>query len=115
MWTQLASASGPSARSAQATVYDSNGNMVIFGGYDGTSSLNDVWSYNIQNQKWTQLSSVSGPTGRLYSSAIYTGNGNMIVFGGFNNSSWAEFNGVWNYNISSQSWTLLNPTNGINP
>jgi uncharacterized repeat protein (TIGR01451 family) len=43
-WTQLSPLASPSAREAQATVYDPGGNrMIIFGGIDASGYLNDTW------------------------------------------------------------------------
>jgi len=78
--------------------------MIVFGGYDGTSYLNDVWEYNITQDAWTQKT--SGATARYAHSAVTYNNGIdqiMIVFGGNNGTS--VINDVWQYNITQDTWT----------
>ena len=101
-WTQLSPSGGPpAARELHTAVYDDAGNhMVVFGGYDGSSSLNDVWVLSHANGSggtptWTQLSPTGGPpAGRYWHTAVYDVAGNnMIVFDGAGDSG--VLNDVW--------------------
>jgi hypothetical protein len=116
-WRQLTPAgTAPSNRSRMASVYDSNsGNprLILFGGYDGTNNLNDVWQLTIPGSgdgAWSQPS-VSGtaPTGRRsMGSVMDTVNGRMIVSGGRDAS--AFFGDTYALNLgASLSWSNLNP------
>src|SRR5436309_2452896 len=49
-WSQVASA-GPSGRFLHAMAYDDS-KTVLFGGFDGVSTLGDTWTWN--GAAWTQ-------------------------------------------------------------
>ena len=96
--------SGATARNDHAAI-EYNGKMYIFGGYNGSSSLNDLWEYDISGDSWTQLT--SGASSRMWHSAIEHG-GKMYVFGGFLwNSTYLD--DLWEYDISGDLWTQLTP------
>jgi hypothetical protein len=86
-WSQLSpSNSGPVARSGQTATYDSQNNvMTIYGGYDGTSVLGDVWVLSGANgissaAQWSQLP--SGQIRRFHSSEYDPASNQMITYGG---------------------------------
>jgi len=93
VWTQLSLSSGPSVRQGVAAAYDSVSNrLIVFGGWNGTVALNDVWVLSNANglggtPAWTQLAPTNGtaiPT-RDFASAVYDPASNrMTVFGGLN-------------------------------
>jgi hypothetical protein len=89
-WTELtASNKGPSARSGHTAVYDSTNNrMTIYGGYDVTTILSDVWVLSGANghdgaATWTQ--GVSGQPRHAHSSEYVSSPNQMITFGGITN------------------------------
>ena len=53
-WVQLTpGGTAPSGRSYHSTIYDSNTNrLIIFGGNDGASHLNEVWVLTGANGLW---------------------------------------------------------------
>ncbi len=120
-WTELAP-SGPAtpAREAHTAVYDAAGNrMIVFGGFTGSSALNDVWVLSNANGKsgtpeWTQLApSGAAPSARYEHTAVYDAAGNrMIVFGGNNggllNEVWVLSNA--NGKGGTPAWTQLAPS-----
>jgi hypothetical protein len=116
-WRQLSpSGTAPSARGRMATVYDSNGGnprLIVFGGYDGTNNLSDVWQLTIPGSgdgTWSQLSpSGTAPTGRRSMGYVLdTVNNRMIISGGRNDSTF--FSETYALNLgASPSWANLNP------
>jgi hypothetical protein len=90
-WTQL-SPSGPlpAARNNHSAVYNPAANvMTIFGGWDGTEDLGDLWTLSNANglggtPTWTQLSpSGTPPPARAGHAAVLdTTTSSMIIFGG---------------------------------
>ncbi len=92
----------PAERYAHTAVYDADHNrMTIFGGWNGSSYLNDVWVLSNANglggtPAWTKLSPTGTgrlPSGRQLPTAVYDATNNrMIVFGGDNGSF---LNDVW--------------------
>ena len=113
-WTQLTpSGNPPSARWSHVAVYTLANNMLVFGGYSPSIGyLNDLWEYSVSSNSWIQLNpSGNIPIGRSGCSIIYTNSNTFIIFGGFNFSSF--FNDLWQYDISNNSWTLLNPSGNL--
>ena len=46
----------PGMRGGHQMVLDSNAEMLyLFGGWDGTQDLADLWAYNITTEKWTLI------------------------------------------------------------
>ncbi len=85
-WTQLTpSNNGPVARSGQTADYDvTNNRMIVYGGFDGTNVLSDVWvltgANGVGTATWTQ--GVSGQPRRYHSSQYDPTSNQMITFGG---------------------------------
>ena len=93
--------------------------MIIYGGYNGTNVINDLWEYSITNNYWTQLtSSTPIPSPRFYHSAIYSPQTkSMIIFGGVANENVKNgqqngifLNDLWGYDIPNNIWNQLNPS-----
>jgi len=86
-WTQLQpSNQGPGVRSGHTATYDAANNiMTLYGGFNGSSILGDVWMLSGANGRtgsatWTQ--GVSGEPRRFHSSAYDPVSNEMISFGG---------------------------------
>ncbi len=115
-WSKLhPSGALPSARSQQSLVFDSSsGQVLLFGGFDGRSDLNDLWAYDPSRNTWTKLQP-SGPLpeARLGQSEVYdSGTGQAILFGGSGASG--LLNDTWAYDPAANRWTNLSPS-GIVP
>jgi hypothetical protein len=100
-WTLIPPAGGPGARSGHTATYDSVNNlMTIYGGYDGTNVLGDVWVASGANGQgglaWSQQT--SGQVRRFHSSAYDAATNQMITYGGTT--------GVTEQNPSSDVYTL---------
>jgi hypothetical protein len=129
-WTLLAPtvnlpATGPpAARSNHSAVYDAaNDRMILFGGFDGTNALSDVWSLSLPDPSgptpipaWTPLSptltppATQAPVSQSHSAVYDDGNQRMIVFGG--NDGTTNSAQVWTLTLpgsGSGAWTLLGP------
>ena len=91
-WTELApDGTPPSARYSHTAIYDPvRDDMVVFGGWDGSTQLNDVWALSLASSpEWTQLAPAgTPPSARYYHSAIYDPvRDRMVVFAGFDGST----------------------------
>jgi hypothetical protein len=114
-WTTLkanGAVGSPSARSGTGLIYDSaNDRLVVVGGYNGTTYLNDVWSYSISGNTFTQLSvGGSAPTGREMASLGYdVVNQRAIWTGGFQGTIATNRNDVIQLSLTSgtETWTTL--------
>lgn len=108
-WAQLSpSGTAPSARANHSAVWDeANNRMIIFGGYDGTSLLNDVWTLTLSGTTWTwaKLSpSGTAPTPRTGHVAGWdAANNQMVVSGG--SSGCAPLDDSWTLKLVGSTWT----------
>ena len=91
--------------------------MVVFGGWDGTSCLNDIWHTDLSSVVgWTERSpsgALPGPR-RGHSGVLFETH--LIVFGG-NDGSAESFNDLWKFDLSDASaqWTNLSPRRNALP
>lgn len=95
----------PSARYKHAIAWADNNKIVLFGGFDGTSPLNDTWIYDVSSKTWSQPSiSGSSPPARFDHEMCFIEPSKVLLFGGTLGS---RRNDTWVFDISSNSWTKL--------
>jgi len=125
-WSQLNPIGGPpAARDGHSAVYDATNNrMIVFGGFNGSAHLNDVWVLSNANglggtPTWTPLSPAGNPpAARATHNAVYdAANNRMIIFGG--STANVLLNDVWvlsnaNGLGGTPTWTPLSPA-GVPP
>src|SRR5206468_13036699 len=69
-WVQLSPANSPPARSYLAMTYDpASGKIVMFGGDNGTTYLNDTWVFD--GGTWTQVTTDTPPPARAAAQLAY--------------------------------------------
>ena len=81
--------------------------MIVWGGYDGSSYLNTGGRYNPGTDSWTATSTTSAPAGRYVHTAVWTGS-EMIVWGGATTAAYLNTGG--RYNPGTDSWTATSTT-----
>ena len=115
-WQMLStSGTAPAPREAATAIIDPvNNRMIVFGGYDQTTSAcNDVWELDLTTLTWTQLfPSGTSPGARYAHSAVYDEvEHRMVVFGGAAPYMLA-FNDVWELDLTdgAEAWQQLSPT-----
>ena len=111
-WTKVTpAAESPSLRAGARMAYDRvSGNMVLFGGWDGTSYYNETWTYNVGTMTWTNMNLADGPSARDSCSLIYSAISNkFILFGGFVGGADAAQD-TWSYGITEDSGTTDDTT-----
>lgn len=99
-WAAVSTVGSPSARSWHSAVW-TDSEMIVWGGWNGSSYLNGGARYNPSTDTWTPLPVNSGPGPQAFHSAVWTGT-EMIVVGTGRGAR---------YSPSTNSWTLL-PTAG---
>ncbi|HEU0273405.1 MAG TPA: kelch repeat-containing protein [Candidatus Udaeobacter sp.] len=106
-WIQLSPNDSPPARSYLAMTYDAvSGKIIAFGGFDGTSYLNDTWSFDGTN--WAQITSQSAPSPRAAAQMTYDSVAQKIVlFGGFDGANY--LGDTWLWDGSTSQWTQATP------
>lgn len=115
-WSVLQAGSRPPARSDHSATYDPvRDRMIIFGGYDGASRSNDVWSLSLGTPSWSALTPMGvGPSPRSEHTATYDPiRDRLVVFGG--NDIYRR-NDLWGLTLDSNpSWTALAPSGAPPP
>ena len=113
VWKVLHVTNHPSARINMAMAYDPAGkNIVLFGGDDGTSYLNDTWILN--GSGWTQLHPPVSPSARSASAMGFDKpTGKIVMFGGFNGNQY--LGDTWIWDGVAQTWVKAQPTSRPTP
>ena len=100
-WTQQTPAASPSPRSGPGIANDAAGNVVLFGGYNGTTALADTWVWN--GTTWQQQFPASSPPARSnHALALDAGLNEVVLFGGLG------FTDTWTWN--GTNWAQVFPS-----
>ncbi len=90
----------PAGRYGHSAVW-TGGEMLVWGGYNGTTFWNTGGRYNPATDGWLPTSTGANvPAARLYHAAVWTGN-EMLVWGGYNG---AFLNSGGRYNPATDGW-----------
>jgi PKD repeat protein len=99
-WQSVSTPSGLTARVSPNMAYDPLlKEVLLYGGYDGTNDLSDMWAFS--GGAWSKLSPTSTPGGSSDGAMFWDSSLNeMILFGGDDSSgtastTWAYANGGW--------------------
>ena len=121
VWEKLSGEIGPGARAEHSSVVDpAKLRMILFGGRNGVSRLNDVWELNWSTGlfNWKELD-ITGtpPSARSGHSAVYdAAKDRMIIFGGFDGKN--RLNDIWVLDLSepgSGRWEPVSPEGDLAP
>jgi hypothetical protein len=119
----------PGCRENNGVVIGDASRVYLFGGYNGTSWLNDLWMFDIDTQRWTCIQESSDPRaddtqsaigeparmnangvrGRVpsrrfgYVSVVH--NHKFVLFGGFDGSRW--LNDMYEFDFATKTWTEI--------
>jgi hypothetical protein len=112
-WVQLSPASSPPARSYLAMTYDAaSGKVIMFGGDNGTTYLNDTWVFD--GLTWTQVATDTPPPARAAAQMAYDSvTQKVVLFGGYNGGNYLGDTWLWD-GITSQ-WTPANTAHQPRP
>lgn len=105
-WIQPAAVAGPPApRKGARMVYRATDNACyMFGGFNGTVYLNDLWKLDLATNTWSNITPGAGNPGiRAYHAMIYHARLDEIwVAGGFNGAALRD---VHKYNFGGAAWS----------
>ncbi|MDY6834280.1 MAG: kelch repeat-containing protein [Chloroflexota bacterium] len=110
-WTQMDPDSSPPARDRHAMAYcpdGENGEVVLFGGHDQESRLDDTWIYDIAIDNWTEINPDDKPGARddhAMACGITDGGADIVLFGGQADDE--KLDDTWLYNLDSGVWTEI--------
>ena len=105
----------PSGRFGHRMAALDSTSLLIFGGHNGTSVLNDTWIFDSSDNSWHELTTLSTmPAARaLYAMERAKGTDAVVLFGG-NDNTIQPLSDTWVFNINNtdiyqSSWTLCHP------
>ena len=102
VWRQVTTAAAPSARSGAAAVFDqTRGRVVLFGGFDSSGYLADMWEYNVDTARWNPIVTATSPPARRFH-AMAAEPGRIVLFGG---DSGVDRNDTWMFNTATAQWS----------
>ncbi len=108
-WLNMTPVGSPPARMRSAMVYDPDSDRVLlFGGFNGTTTYNDTWSYDVGANVWTSLAPATAPAVRSDHGFVYDARlHRAILFGGVGSR---VYNDTWSYDVAANAWTELHPS-----
>jgi N-acetylneuraminic acid mutarotase len=106
-WIATTQTGAPSARYQHTAVWTGS-KMIVWGGRDSSSFLNDGGQYDPVANTWTLTTIAGAPSARAVHTAVWTGS-RMIVWGGVD-SSFSRVNDGGQYDPATNTWTLTTTT-----
>src|SRR5207253_8281588 len=106
-WIQLCPPISPPPRSYLAMTYDpASGKIIMFGGYDGTTYLNDTWTFD--GVSWTRAGTRMSPPPRANAQMAYDSvTRKVVLFGGYNGTNY--LGDTWLWDGSTLQWRPARP------
>jgi hypothetical protein len=94
-WVQLTPTNSPPARSYLAMAYDPvSGKVIMFGGDNGTTYLNDTWVFD--GVTWTEVTVNTPPPARAAAQMAYDSvTQKIVLFGGFDGRNYLGDTWLW--------------------
>ncbi|MGD8415025.1 MAG: kelch repeat-containing protein [Candidatus Latescibacterota bacterium] len=112
-WSQIETSHSPGGRFMHNMVYDRcNGRVILFGGFDGETSLGDLWSFDPELNTWGELDAVDGPPPRQLHAMAFDSVGNrLIVFGGRfqRGRELRQYGDTWVFDFDTGIWLEASP------
>eukprot|EP00300_Choanocystis_sp_HF-7_P009676 c16567_g1_i1.p1 GENE.c16567_g1_i1~~c16567_g1_i1.p1 ORF type:complete len:337 (-),score=64.09 c16567_g1_i1:105-1115(-) len=78
--------------------------MYLFGGFNSTHSLNDLWRYSFASNEWQTISPTSAKPFPRDRHTLVTAGNSLIVYGGYNSEMLGD---MWRYSIDENTWTRV--------
>ncbi|HEV7680261.1 MAG TPA: kelch repeat-containing protein [Candidatus Dormibacteraeota bacterium] len=105
-WIQVQPSAMPSGRYGEGMAYDEQRQQVVlFGGYDGTTFYNDTWTWN--GTTWTLQHPATSPSPRMWTQMVYDQTLQKIVLFGGQNLTTPAMADTWTWD--GNTWTQLSP------
>ncbi|MCJ2530741.1 MAG: hypothetical protein LN413_00265 [Candidatus Thermoplasmatota archaeon] len=113
-WEQLSMEGGPPARDRFSWAVDTDrGKGVIFGGFDGTDNLNDLWEIDLLTGAWTKIVTTGTPSTRRLTEMAYDSSNKVFwLFGG---TAGPVLDELWKYDPATSTFTQVVLTPGPPP
>ncbi len=115
-WTdRTPSGTKPEPINRQGMVYIGNDKIIMYGGIAdiGLASeyKDDTWEFDLSTNTWTQITTTNNAGAKIGFVMCYVGDDKIILYGGEYLDTQSEVSDeTWEYDVSTQTWTQLNPT-----
>ena len=87
--------------------------VYMFGGYSDDGDHNDLWQFDMREQRWSQIcaeSDVDSAPSARYCGAFAAFGGRLFLFGGRSRrAAKLNFNDLWTFDLDSGAWECLYP------
>ncbi|ETI47587.1 hypothetical protein L916_07974 [Phytophthora nicotianae] len=113
-WSRLQAVGAvPSRRFGHSGVVHSETNrLIVFGGWDGRDTLNDLYEYSFVTNEWRKMETTgNSPPHRYRHTAVIFGD-NMFVFGGVDKTH-SRFNDLQRLDLVTNTWSEVCTTGSI--
>ncbi|GMF31850.1 unnamed protein product [Phytophthora fragariaefolia] len=113
-WSHLQAAGAvPSRRFGHSGVVHTDTNrLIVFGGWDGRDTLNDLYEYSFVANEWRKMETTgNSPPHRYRHTAVIFGD-NMFVFGGVDKTH-SRFNDLQRLDLVTNTWSEVCTTGSI--
>ena len=107
-WIKKKPATSPPSRLAHGMTYDSkSGKVILFGGRNRNSPLNDLWMYDSLKNTWTEQSPATAllPSPRTAINIAYADGRVIAVGGGISITPPRMSKETWIYHLDTNAWT----------
>lgn len=106
-WLSTSTTGAPSGRMYHTAVWTGT-EMIVWGGWDGSTQFGTGAKYNPATDTWQPISNVNAPLARYLHTAVWTGT-EMIVWGGYNfdGTTTLQLNTGAKYNPSTDTWQAI--------
>lgn len=109
-WQATSTSNAPAARQSHTAVWTGS-QMVVWGGYDGSSYLATGGRYDPVTDTWSATSTINAPVARYGHTAVWTGS-EMIVWGGWDGIGYIATGG--RYNPATDTWRTISTAGAPN-
>lgn len=113
-WSRLqATGAVPSRRFGHSgVVHEATNRLIVFGGWDGRDTLNDLFEYSFVTNEWRKMETKgNSPPHRYRHTAVIFGD-NMFVFGGVDKTH-SRFNDLQRLDLVTNTWSEVCTTGSI--
>lgn len=87
-------------------VHEASNALIVFGGWDGKDTLNDLYSYGFEDQEWTKLQATGSPPPHRYRHTSVIFDHSMFVFGGVDKQH-CRYNDLQRLDLRNNSWSQV--------
>ena len=110
-WALTNASAGWLERRSHSSVVMPDGSIVLMGGWDGSSYMNDVCRSTDNGATWTQVTASAGWSERAHHSSVVMPDGSIVLIGGYIGIDNFK-NDVWRSTDNGATWTQMTASAG---